>query len=154
MKKNFLIFFSLGLILTFFSCQDEFCLEPTTPQLVLRFYDKDTLENNKAISLVAWVGNDTIPTVIGNASDSIALPINTQANSVTYQFSIFDSVPSLETFTLNYTVEDVYVSKACGYKSVFTNVSITHSSDNWLSSSKLITSEISNENQAHVQIYH
>lgn len=155
MKKISRLIVLLGIFSAFYSCQDEFCIEPTTPELILRFYNKDSTNfTTKQIQLVAWVGADTISYVNGSSSDSIALPIDTQKTSVTYTFSIQDSIPSQETFTINYTVEDVYVSKACGFKSIFNDFTITHTQDNWIDSLAQQTTEIINQNQAHVQIFH
>lgn len=155
MKKSSLLIILAGIFSVFFSCQDEFCIEPTTPEFIIRFYNKDSTNyTTKQIKLVAWVGNDTIPYVNGSSRDSIALPIDTQNTSVTFNLSILDSVPSLETLTINYKVDDIYVSKACGFKSVFKEVTLTHSNNNWLSKSEQITQEITNQNQAHVQIFH
>ncbi|MGY5351313.1 DUF6452 family protein [Wenyingzhuangia sp. IMCC45533] len=151
MKKTFvailLILFSIG-------CQDEFCLDDTTPNLIIRFRDINT-DTIKPITLN--VGAINLDTLIRNtALDSLVIPINTQSNSVTYFLArvVNDSVQSSETITLNYDIEDVYVSKECGFKSTFKNVSISTTNNDWLLDAKSLTSNITNENNAHVEILH
>lgn len=151
------ILFSLLIFTTFvtlYSCQDEFCSDATTPQLIIRFHDKDTIANKKEIQLITWIGLDTLEQYTGNTTDSIVIPLNTVDTSVTYNLSILDSIDSEETLTVNYTVEDVFVSKSCGFKSVFNNVTFTSTNNNWLNSIEQISTKITNENQVHVQIFH
>ncbi|MGY5354233.1 DUF6452 family protein [Wenyingzhuangia sp. IMCC45467] len=136
-----------------FSCQDEFCLDATTPELIIRFYNKDTISQTKSISLVVWANNkDTL--YLGTTTDSLSIPLDTQSNKVTYHLSILDSINTQEDIEINYNTEDVFVSKACGYKSIFNNVNLTATSNSWLSSFSTISTEITNESQAHVKIYH
>ena len=85
--------------------------------------------------------------------DSLYLPLDTQNTTVTYHFSILDSLDSSETMVINYTVEDEYVSKACGFKSIFKDFTYTITNNDWVSDSEQIETEIINENQAHVKIF-
>ena len=150
MKKVILIFL---LIITTTSCQDEFCLDNTTPNLIIRFYNKDTNTDTKSIDLIALAdGLDTL--FDGSAIDSLYIPLDTNSTSVTYHFSILDSLDSNETMVINYSVEDIYVSKACGFKSTFKNFTYTITNNDWLSDSAQIETDIINENQAHVKIFH
>ena len=150
--KKYIVF--LGLISTLVSCQDDFCVDETTPNFIIRFYDKDsTVDVSKNINLIVNVA-DLDSLFEGTSIDSIYLPVDTTDTIVTYNFSILDSLNSEETLTINYEVEDVYVSKACGFKSIFNNVSLTVSQNNWIDSIVQVQSEIINDTQAHVKIYH
>ncbi|MCB0432970.1 MAG: hypothetical protein KDD18_08165, partial [Mangrovimonas sp.] len=60
--------------------------------------------------------------------------------------------------TITYNPEQVYVSRACGYKTIYKNVvvSVTNDGDNWI---QLIQSvddiqTVENEREAHFKIYH
>jgi hypothetical protein len=58
---------------------------------------------------------------------------------------------------ITYTTNFIYVSRACGYKSVFNNLDIDlepEDGDTWISNIELVTTEIENENSAHVRILH
>ena len=153
MKKLAVSIVLLFSIISVFSCQDEFCVDNTTPQLIIRFYDKDSTPATKALSMVVSANNlDTL--FDGITTDSIAVPLDTQQETVTYKISIFDSINTQEELIINYNVEDIYVSKACGFKSVFRNFTFTSTNNSWITDSKQLTSEITNENSAHVQIFH
>lgn len=156
MKKIVLL---LLLSSCFFSCQDEFCASTTTPHLVVRFYNKDTPNKTKNIQLVVWA-NDKAKLFNGQiiTTDSLILPLDTQKNSVTYHFSKQNEADpesvSVEDLVIKYNTKDTYISKSCGFKSTFNNVSITNTNKDWLKSQELTTTTITNENNAHVKIFH
>ena len=58
------------------------------------------------------------------------------------------------TFTINYTTQEEYVSRSCGFKILFNDV--TFESDNtWITEfTPEILTTIDNQNAAHVQIFH
>jgi len=137
----------------FYACEkDDFCLEnPVTPNLVLRFYDdvnRETLK--KPASLYVWAeGKDSI---FSNVTlDSIYIPLNSMATETVYNFSDGTNVDQL---TISYTVEEEYVSRSCGYKVLFNDVTFS-STNTWI---KDFTPEtlttIDNQDAAHVQIFH
>lgn len=159
------------LSLTLYNCQDEFCLDATTPSLIIRFYDKDTVTNTKSVSLIVWA-NDKDTLYSGTTTDSLSIPLDTQNTSVTYHLSLIDNseeeedadeeivedtdtVNQQEDIIINYTTEDVFVSKGCGFKSIFNNVSITTTNSYWIDSyTPTSTFNITDQTEAHVKIYH
>lgn len=153
MKKSNLVIFIILIFSTLYSCQDEFCLDATTPALTIRFYNKETITETKPIALIVWA-NDKDTLYYGTSTDSLSIPLDTQNTSVVYHFSILDSLNSQEDITINYTTEDVFVSKACGYKSIFKEVTIVATKNNWIDNIATTVTEITNENKAHVKIYH
>ncbi|GGF74260.1 hypothetical protein SAMN05444281_1524 [Wenyingzhuangia marina] len=154
MKKLLSLLLLVTFSATIFSCQDEFCLDATTPNLIIRFYDKDTITKTKSIKLIVRANSkDTLYNGIN--TDSLSIPLDTQNNNVTYHISILDNPNSQEDININYTTEDVFVSKACGFKSIFKDVSITTTHNNWLSSATpTSTFNITDQTQAHVKIFH
>ncbi|MEN8764262.1 MAG: DUF6452 family protein [Wenyingzhuangia sp.] len=141
------------LFTTLYSCQDEFCVDATTPELIIRFYDKENINNPKSISLIVWA-NEKDTLYEGINTDSLAVPLDTKNTSVTYHFSILDRLNSKEEIRIEYTTEDIFVSKACGFKSVFNNLNINTTNLNWIDSHTKVATKIINENEAHVKIYH
>lgn len=135
------------------SCEkDDICTQnPLTPNLVLRFYDVDNpLEFKNATSLYVWAeGKDTIYENV--TTDSIAIPLNSAATETVYKLS---NGTTVNEFKIAYTTEAGYVSRSCGFKIIYTDVSFT-SDNTWINS---ITPEnltsIENQNAAHVQIFH
>lgn len=151
MKKIFLLFIVSIIIIA--ACEkDDFCVKnPITPNLVLRFYDTNNRETLKSVSsFYVWAeGKDTI---FNNASiDSLYIPLNSLATETVYNFSKNNVVNK---FTIKYTPQAAYVSRSCGYRILFNEVSF--SSDNsWITDftpSTLTT--IDHQNSAHVQIFH
>ncbi|GAA4244118.1 MULTISPECIES: DUF6452 family protein [Winogradskyella] len=60
---------------------------------------------------------------------------------------------------ITYKTEFVYVSRACGYKSIFTELSVTRDTDSepWIANIEIeetIELTVENENTTHVRIYH
>ena len=153
MKKPIFFIFITLIISTLYSCQDEFCLDATTPALTIRFYNYDTVTQTKSVTLVVWA-NDMDTLYDGTTTDSLSIPLDTQNNSVIYHLSILDSIDSEEDLNISYTTEDVFVSKACGFKGVFNNLTISATNNNWIDSLATTVTEITNENEAHVKIYH
>ena len=143
------------------SCEkDDFCVQdPVTPNLVLRFYDKDDtslLKSVERLSLIAQGKTDSLFT--NQTTDSIAIPLNSIALETVYTLKM-NSVDGNEvnnqvaTLTIKYTPEDVYVSRSCGYRVIFNDVNLEHT--NWIDnlSTSQITS-IDNQTAAHVQVYY
>ena len=58
---------------------------------------------------------------------------------------------------ISYTTEFVYVSRACGYKSIFNNVDINIEATDgsfWINNIEVLETTIENENTVHVSILH
>ncbi len=180
MKKN--LFFLLGLILVVInSCErDDICAEETltTPQLVLRFYNLAEPDETKDVPDLYAFGlddNDN-PIIFQGATisdtDSLAIPLRTDVNQTRFvllrnAFVDDNGTPedssddfidgeNPDTITVNYVTEEVYVSRACGFKTVFNELLFGSAldGDNWVINSSVIINEVSNENQAHVQVFH
>lgn len=170
----------LLILLTIFACEkDDICSEETstTPQLIIRFYDAVTPENTKAVSgLFVYGVNDAneavfFKNIFVGAKDSIAVPLRTDNNATKLvfhlDFSIDDNgtpdddsddvvLGNPETVDVNYIREDIYVSRACGYKGTFANLgaTLTPDADNWITNITIENNTVENENAAHINIYH
>jgi len=57
---------------------------------------------------------------------------------------------------VSYTPEFIYVSRACGYKSIFNDLQNTLiiDSDNWIAGYNIIKPTVENENEAELILYH
>lgn len=179
MKQHTLykIILFLLIIIGTWSCErDDICAETTstTPHLIIRFYDINTPEEfkqarNLSVRAFDADGNELDDIVSNQSTDSIVLPLQFQNQGVpTISRFVFekdtdfrlDTDPAtdsnIDLITVNYTPEFVYVSRACGYKSIFTNVSIdiTSDGDNWIFGSQILTTTIENENEAHIILRH
>lgn len=150
MKKTLV---TLLLLMIIWSCtKDDFCTQsPVTPNLILRFYDDINRGDLKSTSgLFIWADNkDTI--FINQATDSLVIPLNTASNQTIYNLSEGNVVNQ---FTINYTIRNEFVSRSCGFKSIYENVTFS-SSSTWITDFTPTTlTSIENQNSAHVQIFH
>ncbi len=155
------------------SCErDDICPEstPTTPRLIVDLYDKDDQENQKNAFglLVVGVGNEQVlPGYVVVTADDLILPLKTDASPTQYRLILnaeFDNDGNLtggneDIITINYVPEEVYVSRACGYKTIFKSVEliVEPDSDNWLTltPTNLTNNEpVENENETHFNIFH
>jgi hypothetical protein len=59
------------------------------------------------------------------------------------------------TLTFNYERSNVFISRACGYKTIFnlTNVLPTDYTGTWISSLTIEQPNVINENETHIRIY-
>jgi len=143
-----------GLLINVSCTKDDFCLQnPVTPNLVLRFYDNTNKESTKSVNtLYVWAeGKDTIADFNGVSLDSIYIPLNSLTTETVYNFS---NGTDVDTFTITYTPKEDYVSRSCGYKVIFNDVTF-YSDNTWIQEftpSTLTT--LDSQNTAHVQIYH
>lgn len=168
---------SLLIILTGISCErDDICSEntPTTPHLIIRFYNVDDQEQTKQVRLLTVNGLDDQGNLLDNivtstSTDSIVLPLRFQNEGAitTSRFQLkrdsdFDTDTNPNTFSnsdvieVSYTPQFIYVSRACGYKSIFNNLQNTLiiDSDNWIFGYNILNSTLENEKEAHIILYH
>ena len=159
------------------SCEkDDICAEttPTTPKLILRFYDITNQDETKNVTglRVTGLDDDNEDVEISNlnvvTTDTINLPLRTDADVTKFTFHkdyeeikdddgniiSIEGNPDVVTFT--YQREDVYVSRACSYKTIFNNVSFSFEADadNWIINSEIINAIVENEFTAHVKVFH
>lgn len=143
--------------------KDDICLieTPSTPQLVVRLFDKDNRNEYKAANniIVYGVGNkDPLMTI---NSDSLALPLKVQSAFTQYAFVLPSSTVSStvsDTLQFNYGRFDEYINRACGYRANFTLnenvISYPINAPLWIESFEILIDTVSNEQQAHLAIYH
>lgn len=137
MKKiiSLLLLFTFGLS----SCEkDDICDPdtPTTPRLVITFYDINNSTVLKEVDDLMVIGEGKTEGIIFNEtatdttqylanSSSISIPLRTDVDSTTYTFvldSQNDNAAAINSdqITFNYARNTVYVSRACGFKTIFT----------------------------------
>ncbi|QSW89775.1 MULTISPECIES: DUF6452 family protein [Flavobacterium] len=180
----FLLLFTFGLS----SCEkDDICdaNTPTTPRLVIKFFDiADPATPKNVLNLkVVGQGGDANGIVFNKSAagdakylangNTISIPLKIDADSTTYSFiynaaSTDPTAINTDVITFNYTRQNVYVSRACGFKTIFTLNSRTNPDRNtwdyvltdgpsgdglWIQNSLLQTHNIDSENETHLEIY-
>lgn len=166
MKK---LWFALAfLVLLTPGCEkDDICDEyaRTTPRLILSFYDFSNANNLKTVNSLEIKGEGaSAPLGVFSGVSKIELPLRTTDDFTRYTFRLNsnnDAADNTDFLQINYTRDDVYVSRACGYKTVFrladaNAVQLTDpvpSDALWIKSITINTLDISNEDETHVNIY-
>ncbi len=167
--KNILTFIFLFVLIVFQpACErDDICLEDTTPKLILRFYNNQNPTQLRSVSnlKVNILGTDGeyVNGTISSLTDSIAIPLRVEENSTRIVLTLTgDEVAGTEdnpdTIALIYSQEDIFVSRSCGFKTIYkdTEISLTADGDNWIKAVETKTDpfQITDESTAHVKMYH
>ncbi|MGB1041789.1 MAG: DUF6452 family protein [Tenacibaculum sp.] len=159
MKKY--IFILILVIVGISACEkDDFCVQnPVTPNLILRFYDKDDVNEIKPVQRFSIIAKGKIDSLFTNqVADSIAIPLNSLEKETIYTLKMNDvdgtiATNKVATLTVKYDPKDDYVSRSCGYRIIFNDVSLEHT--DWIDNlSTTQISTIDNQTKAHVQVYY
>lgn len=178
--KKIIIPLLIGITFVLGCERDDLCPEdtPTTPRLVIDFKDVANADNSKNVFNFRVEDANDSESVLSDynnvTTNQVILPLKTTEDST--KFALYkdfgevddNGTPNDETddiqlvnrdvITIAYAREDVYVSRACGYKTIFKNVTITieNDSDNWLQIIDAINdiTIIENETETHFNIRH
>ena len=169
MRKIYLLVLALALF--FSSCEkDDICdaNTATTPRLVIQFYDFANPSVLKNVTNLKVVGAGMTDGIIFNGTETtsgntISIPLKTNDVTTSYTFTLNsgNSNPALvnvDNIQFDYTTSDVFVSRACGFKTIFmlnpTNpYTHTIAADKWIKYISVEKSNIENENETHIKIF-
>lgn len=193
---RFYKFSILFLALLFLGCErDDICAEgtPTTPRLLVEFFDATDIETIKSVTRLSVyaerlvidenTGVITFPETATSASiifnentNSVSLPLiigNEGEETITRYFFEKDTNlridddattdSNIDILEIKYTPDFIYVSRACGFKSIFTQLTAVDNpgddSIDWIQNTVLAntietTITVENEDATHVQIFH
>ena len=172
MKKTLLLL--LFCAFTFSSCEkDDICdaNTPTTPRLVIEFYDFLNPSVLKNVSNLKVVGEGMPDGILFNGSqttsgNTISIPLKTVGTTTTYRLTLNsgNSNPVLideDIIKFDYTTQELFVSRACGYKTIFTldptnpytHTDATAANQKWIKFISVEKSNIENENETHIKIF-
>lgn len=166
-------------MISFSSCEkDDICdgNTPTTPRLIIEFFDINNPSVSKNVTNLKVIGTGRPEGIVFNTSTTeskyltngskISIPLKTDMDSTTYQFILNygnDNATLIDTdeITFKYTRENVYVSRACGFKTLFTlnhsnpyvQTAVPTSKQKWMTYISVEKSNIANENETHIEVY-
>jgi len=165
MKKIFLIL--LVLSVTFSSCEkDDICdaATETTPKLIIEFYDilNPTVLKKVTNLAVKEVGSTSV--INFNSESEIQLPLKTNEDITKYSLILNSTDVTIDNedfLQFNYTRQNIFVSRACGYKTIFTldpttpyiKTETSTPDGYWIRNITVETSNITTENETHIKIY-
>lgn len=159
----------LLVMLSLSSCEkDDICTEDTTPRMILEFYDisnPSTLKNVVSLKVKGVGAYNDLDLGTFNGVSKIELPLNPSTTATQYSFILNSasttSNPNEDLIDFNYTTQTVYVSRACGFKTIYelNNLDGVIYSDAstpdtvWIQNLTIETTSITTENETHVKIY-
>jgi len=189
LKTKYTIAFvaSLAVLITLQNCErDDICAETTatTPRLLIEFYDAASRDDLKNVPRLTLYGETLVtdPIVASDATlvfntneNSAELPLKIepeQGESTTVTRFVLEkdtnrrlddndaTESNIDIIEIIYTSEYIYVSRGCGYKSIFNDLDVDLDPidvDTWISSIEVIETietTVENENTIHVRIFH
>ncbi|HKJ06339.1 MAG TPA: DUF6452 family protein [Flavobacteriaceae bacterium] len=152
MKK--ITFILLALLVLFSSCEkDDICVEETTPRLKIKFYNFENQEELKKANIdsIYLETYEVMQSTLNVSVDSVYVPLNLTVNTTNL---IIAANSVSDTLSFTYSRNDEFVSRSCGFKTIFENVVLTNHTKNWIKLAILNTQTIENEEQTHISIYH
>ena len=158
------------LLITMFSfsgCEkDDICdaNTSTTPRLVIQFYDFSNSTVLKNVTNLKVIGEGMIEGIVFNENgNTVSIPLKTTENSTSYRFILNSGSDYFneDKITFNYIRENLFVSRACGFKTIFSldptnpysHTDAAISDLLWIKAISVEKSNILNENETHVKIY-
>ncbi|EDM43036.1 hypothetical protein SCB49_12464 [unidentified eubacterium SCB49] len=159
----------VSMMLLFNGCtRDDICdpNEATTPFLIITFKDNLNRDDAKEVVGLSVIGDYTPEAEILTevTTDSIAIPLRTATNNTQYKLvraATDTSAEIIDVFLANYQTEDIYINRACAYKTIFNNLAFSENvtdSDNdsasWILNYEINQTNVADEIQSHITIYH
>ncbi|MEN9322933.1 MAG: hypothetical protein RL699_713 [Bacteroidota bacterium] len=160
----------LALVWISSGCEKDDICDPataTTPQVVIDFYDitNPTLTKNVTNLLVVGEGMDT--GIAFNGVNTIKIPLKITADTTTFQFilnygnTVTPSLVNSDVLEFKYTRNNIYVSRACGYKTLFTLdetnpyalSELDPAGTSWIKNISVNQYQITNENETHINVF-
>jgi len=179
MKKILIVSLLLLFTFSFSSCEkDDICdaNTPTTPRLVIAFYDINNPAVLKNVTNLKVIGDGKTEGIVFNSAtddskyltngSTISIPLKTDVNTTKYSFILNSgnansTLTDVDEVTFNYTREDVFVSRACGFKVLFSfdpsnplvHTAVPATKLKWMQYISVEKSNIANENETHIKVF-
>lgn len=168
MKKWKLLLLLLSCFIESACERDDICAEstPTTPLLVIDFFDADNPESSKIpANLAIFENGETDPNNIRlfNTS-SISIPLRTDDDASVFQFIInstataeSEETPNADLLTFTYQRTEDFVSKACGFRVTFDDLLVQQEGgedNSWIQDLEILTPTIVNDTISHIRVLH
>ena len=168
MKKLKILFLALVIANLFWGCEkDDICEDgtPTTPRLIIEFYKNSNPTIKENVTDLAVVNESLTPadTLDFDGVSKVEIPLKTTEDITKYSFILDSNNPILslrnsDKFEITYTRKDLFISRACGYKTVFTITNtntnmVLPDANNWVKQVEIKQHNILNEDEIHVKIF-
>ena len=159
----------LLLVLFLAGCEnDDICAdEVLTPRLIIRVHDKTTPRRTKTVNNLLVMGGDRHQIIQPVATtDSIVLPLKLLSGETSFLLAkdaVIDSTGVLVSGSLNElkvtaTPSQEFLSKGCGYRVTYNDLSATFSSvdgyTSWVERVHVLFRKLDNEKKASIHIFY
>lgn len=155
-------------MLVMHACErDDLCAAsiPKSPRLIFRFTDAANpgqFLSPAGLKVLYPEVNDSLPAGTGTfTQDSLGIPIPTGSGEINTLLVLVENANDTllrnpDTLNFRYLAQEVFVSKACGFKNDFIlqSVSLRADGNNWIQNITIINDTIQNEFEAAVRIAH
>ena len=171
-KDNMKKFLVVLLVIVCFgqsACErDDLCAEttPTTPLLVIDFFDADNPADEKIPENLAVLedGETDLNNIRVFNATTISIPLRTDDDQTVYQFLLNSTAdadsaeqPNNDLLTFTYERSEEFVSKACGFRITYSNLNAQSQGGDdadWIQSIETINPILVNDTITHVRIFH
>lgn len=163
MKKILFGLFAIIFTMPFLNCEkDDICEQgtPTTPRLIIEFFDNNSPTNIKNITDLKITAEGESKSLLFTNTNKVELPLKVNKTSVKYTFVINSKSTTLnieDAITINYKRSDLFLSRACGYISNFelntpNGINLV-TPKKWIREIAVLNATITNEKETHVKIF-
>lgn len=189
MTRFFRSFLAICLLVLFvqpftFCEKDDICESSVekTPLLVIQFFDIDNIQNPKNVNDLRIIGTEFLYDSIHvplffDAVSEIKIPLKVHQDETEYYFYLnYDNADvtlrNTDKVVIKYTRDDIYISRACGYKTYFEldflnpfdfsepippsnpyPIEYPSGNESWIKGINIINTEINQDDEAHIYIY-
>lgn len=150
------------------SCErDDLCAEttPVTPLLIIRFFDADnptTLKAPNNLAIIALESSQPTEPFLTTSSDSIAIPLRTNANLTSFSFTLNSDEndteqENIDVLSFSYTTEEEFVSEACGFRVIYEDLQNGNAPQDdgpWIQNIDIENTTVNDQIEAHISIFH
>jgi hypothetical protein len=160
-KRLFILFFILFSVL---GCtRDDICEEglASTPLLIITFNDivQPTIRKPVPSLTVETVETNSTQVISATTTDSIAIPLRNTGMETRYRFKsgVGTAAPNTDFITFNYSTEDIYINRACAFKTVYHELNAMVQDEgtaNWILQFEIETTDVIDETETHITIFH
>ncbi len=170
MNRIFTALLILLVVLAIAACEkDDLCTadQEASPRMVIVFKDVANPDIIKAVTNLrakeigktAFAPLDFAGNTVITAADTIYLPLRNLEDVTSYNlYTDVDNITNIDNIDFMYTRQEVYVSRACGFKVDYDNLTFTRTSENptdfWIQRIEVIDNSINDSNEVHVEIFH
>lgn len=165
MKRLLKIVPLLLILLGLTTCEKDDICDPTlstTPRLIIEFYSIQNPSVRLNVINLSVKDPDIVESMLFNGVNKIELPLKTFEETTTFEFTInstaTDGSLNKDIVHFNYTKQDIYVSRACGFKTYYDlnpteGIDVQTDDDNWIKDKTILKTKIESENDVHIKLF-